>query len=66
MRQAAVNTLDWWTAETAKRVGVSVGGPQSCPMATETSKCSSLSAEVGQACVRLLGLIRAFGFVVFV
>ena len=29
MRQAAVNTLDWWTAETAKRVGVSVGGPRS-------------------------------------
>ena len=29
MRQAAVNTPDWWTAETAKRLGVSVGGPRS-------------------------------------
>lgn len=29
MRQAAVNTLDFWTAGTAKRVGVSVGGPRS-------------------------------------
>lgn len=29
MRQAAVNTLDWWTAETAKRVVVSVGGLKS-------------------------------------
>lgn len=28
MRQAVVNTLDWWTAETAKRVGVSAGGPR--------------------------------------
>lgn len=28
MRQAAVNTLDWRTAKTAKRVGVSVGGPR--------------------------------------
>lgn len=29
MRQAAVNTLDWRTAETARKVGVSVGGPHS-------------------------------------
>lgn len=28
MRRTAVNTLDWWTANAAKRVGVSVGGPQ--------------------------------------
>lgn len=29
MRHSAVNTPDWWTAETAKRLGVSVGGPRS-------------------------------------
>lgn len=29
MTQAVVNTLDWWTARAAKRVGVCVGGPPS-------------------------------------
>lgn len=28
MRRPAVNTLDWRMANAAKRVGVSVGGPQ--------------------------------------
>lgn len=28
MRRTPVNTLDWWTANAAKRVGVSAGGPQ--------------------------------------
>lgn len=39
---------------------------ETCPTGTEANKHSSLSAEVEQACVRLLGLIRAFGLVVFV
>lgn len=39
---------------------------ESCPIATEMNKYSLLSAEVEQVCVRLLGLIRSFGLVLFV
>lgn len=66
MRRTAVNTLDWWTAKAAKRVGFSVGGPQDAGWRTAHWRLNWITAA--ESLVRLKqhvlvcwDWLRAFG-----
>lgn len=63
MRQATVNTADWWTAEAAKKAVVSVGGLQSPARVLPSSDWAQQVQlpEIKQLCGGALGLITAFG-----
>lgn len=66
MSRMAVNTLDWWATNAAKRVGVSVGGPQDSGWRTAHWRPNGITAA--ESLVRLeqhvlvcWDWLRAFG-----